>query len=185
MVDIGDPFAVACEGLHDVAPIIAPVETDGRRCFVVDHKRWIGQHLTVLAAHGNRGDLARAIEHLVELALRHLSHAGGHRQQRAGRKIVDLFQIDELLEVVQRLVRGKSDRPAAGGRHRWAGKLEGGAEIGQSRIAFIQRCPHAGQQDACGMFPRIGLDGLERILLCLGELSQLEGHVRQGHENGH
>ena len=79
---------------------------------------------------------------------------------------------------------GRAIGPPPAGAIRWSGKLEGGAEIGQRRIAFIQRCSHAGQQDACGMFPRIGLDGLERILLCLGELSQLEGHVRQGHENG-
>ncbi|HET9354035.1 MAG TPA: hypothetical protein VFO32_08565 [Sphingomicrobium sp.] len=171
--------------MHDVAPIVAPVETEGRRCFVVDHKWWIGQHLAVLAAHGNRGDLARAFEHLVELALRHFSQIGRHRQERAGRQIADLFEIDQLLEIVQRLMRGKSDRPTAGGRHRWSGKLERRAEIGQCRIAFIQRRPHAGQQHACGMFPRIGRHGLERILLRLGELSQLEGHVRQGHENGH
>ena len=31
----------------------------------------------------------------------------------------------------------------------------------------------------------IGLHGLEGILLGLGELAQLEVHVRQGHENGH
>ena len=82
------------------------------------HKRRIGQHPTVLAAHGKRGDFtAGAVEHLVELALCHFSQTGGYRQQRAGRKIVDLFQIDELFEVVQRLMRRNSDRPAAGRRH--------------------------------------------------------------------
>ena len=150
------------------------------------HERRIGHHPTVLAAQGNCGDLAAGvIEHLVELALCHFSQTGGDRQQRAGRKIVDLFQINELFEVVQRLMRGNSDRPAAGGRHRWSGKLERRAEIGQRRIAFIQRCPHAGQQHARRVFPRIGRHGLERIVFRLGELAQLEVHVRQGHENGH
>jgi hypothetical protein len=82
-------------------------------------------------------------------------------------------------------MRGNGERPAAGGRRPGAGELECGAEIGQRRIAFIQCRPHAGQQHASGVCPRIGLHGLERILFCLGEVPQLEVHVRQGHENGH
>ena len=31
VVDAGDPFAFAFEGLHDIAPIVSPVETEGRR----------------------------------------------------------------------------------------------------------------------------------------------------------
>ncbi len=186
MIDAGDPFALASEGLHDIAPIIPPVETDGRQWLVVHHKRRIGHHPTVLAAHRNRGDLAAGvIEHLVELALRHVPQSGGYRQQRAGCQIVDLFEINELFEVVQRLMRGDSDRPAVGGRRLRSGKLERRAEIGQRRIAFIQRCPHAGQQHARCVFPRIGRHGLERVLLGLGEVAQLEVHVRQGHEDGH
>ena len=113
MIDKGDPFALAFEGIYDIAPIISPVEAEGRRCFIVQHERRIGHQAAELAAQGNRGDLvAGAIEQLVELALRNVSHIGGHRQQRAGCKIVGLFQVDELFEVVQRLMRGKGDRPA-------------------------------------------------------------------------
>ena len=35
------------------------------------------------------------------------------------------------IEVVQRLMRGNGDRPAADGHHPWSGKLECRAEIGQ------------------------------------------------------
>ena len=40
-------------------------------------------------------------------------------------------------------------------------------------------------QRARRVFPGIGLHGLERVVFCLGEVPQLEVHVRQGRENGH
>jgi hypothetical protein len=116
--------------------------------------------------------------------LGHFPQAGCGWQQCAGRKVADLFQIDELFEIMQRLMRGDIDRPAGGGRHPWSGKLECRAEIGERRFALIKRCPHAGQHKTRCMFPGIGLRRLDGTVFRLGEVPQLKGYIRQGGEYG-
>jgi hypothetical protein len=116
--------------------------------------------------------------------LGHFPQAGRGWQQCTGRKIANLFQIDELFEIVQRLMRGDIDRPAGGGRHPWAGKFECRAEIGERRFAFIKRCPHAGQHKARRVFLGIGLRRLDGTVFGLREVPQLKAYIRQGGEYG-
>ena len=182
MVDAGDPFALAFEGLHDIAPILSPAEADGRRR--LRRASSSGGSAIIRPYWPPRGIVGISLpaSSSIWLSLRCATSlkAAGTGSSVPGARLSTCSEIDELFEVVQRLMRGNSDRPAGGGRHPWSGKLERRAEIGQRRIAFIQRCPHAGQQHARGVFARIGLDGLERILFCLGEIPQLEGSCPPG-----
>ncbi|TMJ29363.1 MAG: hypothetical protein E6G95_06895 [Alphaproteobacteria bacterium] len=113
------------------------------------------------------------------MAARLFALRGGHGQQGADGQAVQALEIVELLEIVQ----GEMDRRAGRvlGRRRCG--LEHGIEIGERRIALVQRGADARQQGArLGVSGR-SLDRPQHLRLGPGEISELEIDRRERHQD--